>query len=189
MKIAPADRARLLELIQRIAHGEQAAIGELFDRTSPQLYGLLLRMLKQPTIAQEALQDAYIRVWRRAETYSPAKGEPLQWLLGIARYRALDILQSHRQQELRLDDDPEALAKLVSVLPDPGDSAEQQDRLQRVLECLQTLPDEQRKSVLMAYYHGYSHAELAARLGVPLGTAKAWVRRGLKRLRICMEQP
>lgn len=189
MKPAPIRNVKLLRLLERIRQGEQAAMGELFDSTAPALYSLLLKLLRQPLEAREALQDAYIRVWRRAETYSPDKGEPIHWLLGIARYRAYDVLRRHREQKLHLDDDPEALERLVSSLQEPEDSAIEADRLTRLKEGLDSLPDEQRKALLMAYYHGYSHSEMAARLGVPLGTVKAWVRRGLKRLRSVLEQP
>ena len=90
------EQRRLAALLERVAAGDQAALAQLYDLTSPILYGLMLRMLRQPERAQEALQDCYLRVWHRAETYCPAKGEPIAWLIGVARYRALDALRGQR---------------------------------------------------------------------------------------------
>jgi RNA polymerase sigma-70 factor, ECF subfamily len=186
------EQAQLTGLLGRIAQGEQAALGLLYDRTSPVLYGLLLRMLRRPEWAQEALQDCYLRVWQRAETYDTAKGEPIAWLIGVARYRALDLLRVRRD----LDRDPvEIDTTLHDTVDDfrdfersPEDSAVEREGLERMLRCMRGLTQVQRKSVLLAYYEGYSHTELAQAMDAPLGTVKAWIRRGLARLRECLER-
>ncbi|MGH8516908.1 MAG: sigma-70 family RNA polymerase sigma factor, partial [Panacagrimonas sp.] len=163
----------------------------LYDLTSPILYGLLLRMLRQPERAQEALQDCYLRVWHRAETYSVAKGEPIGWLIGVARYRALDALRSRRGSEIPsmpLDSATiVAQSPAMEFEPGPEDRAVEREGLDRLLRCMRGLSEVQRKSVLLAYYEGYSHTELAQAMGAPLGTVKAWIRRGLARLRVCLE--
>lgn len=185
------EQVRLATLLERIAAGEQSALAQLYDHTSPILYGLLLRMLRQPERAQEALQDCYLRVWHRAETYSVAKGEPIAWLIGVARYRALDVLRSRRMAEgaaVPLETDSVVLeAPGLQFEPGPEDRAVEREGLERLMRCMRGLSEVQRKSVLLAYYEGYSHTELAQAMGAPLGTVKAWIRRGLARLRECLE--
>lgn len=185
------EQVRLAALLERIAAGEQSALAQLYDLTSPILYGLLLRMLRQPERAQEALQDCYLRVWHRAETYSPTKGEPIAWLIGVARYRALDALRSRRGPEttsMPLDSEAVvASSPAIEFEPGPEDRAVEREGLDRLIRCMRGLSSVQRKSVLLAYYEGYSHTELAQAMGAPLGTVKAWIRRGLARLRVCLE--
>ena len=184
-----ADRAQLSGLLARVATQDQRALAELYDLTSPILYGLLMRMLRRPEWAQEALQDSYLRVWQRAETYDAAKGEPIGWLIGVARYRALDILRNRRPDDV---EPPSAVspetADLAGLEPGPEDSAVEREGLQRLMRCMRGLTEVQRKSVLLAYYEGYSHTELSQAMDAPLGTVKAWIRRGLARLRECLER-
>lgn len=179
---------QLIKLITAIGQGDRKALADLYDATSPILYSVLLRMLRRPDWAQEALQDCYLRVWQRSETYSPDKGEPIAWLIGNARYRALDLLRSAR---LRLgreaDEDPVEL-ELPDLGPSPEDQAVESEGLRRLNICLAGLSEVQRKSVLLAYYEGYSHRELSAAMDAPLGTVKAWVRRGLAKLRECLQR-
>ncbi len=188
MRSAAVDPQRLAELLAATADGDQNALVALYDATSPILYGLLLRMLKQPEWAQEALQDCYMRVWRRSGTYSRDKGDPIGWLIGIARYRALDLLRTQRHGLDLLDDGQMALQQAVDQGPTPEDRAVEQEGLRRLSRCMDALQDDQRRSVLLAYYEGYSHQELAQVMNAPLGTVKAWVRRGLARLRECLAQ-
>lgn len=184
-----ADRERLGALLARVARADQRALAELYDLTSPVLYGLLMRMLRRPEWAQEALQDSYLRVWQRAETYDVAKGEPIGWLLGVARYRALDLLRSRRGDDLEAADPVSPVAAdLAGLEIGPEDRAVEREGLERLLRCMRGLTEVQRKSVLLAYYEGYSHTELSQALDAPLGTVKAWIRRGLARLRECLER-
>ncbi|MGQ0699628.1 MAG: RNA polymerase sigma factor [Panacagrimonas sp.] len=180
--------AKLVELIAAIGRGDRQALGELYDATSPILYGLLLRMLRRPDWAQEALQDCYIRVWQRSETYTPDKGDPIGWLIGNARYRALDLLRAARERGNRTEStDEETIFSLPDHQPSPEDRAVESEGLQRLSRCLRGLSEVQRKSVLLAYYEGYSHPELSQAMNAPLGTVKAWLRRGLAKLRECLE--
>lgn len=181
--------AGLTALLARIVRGDQQALSELYDQTSPILYGLLLRMLRRPDWAEEALQDCYLRVWQHSESYNAEKGEPIAWLIGIARYRALDRLQAARDAESRRCRHEQDLRDLAIPERGPEQSAVEREGLERLNRCLRGLQEEQRRSVLMAYYEGYSHSELAQAMDAPLGTVKAWVRRGLARLRACLEQP
>lgn len=181
------DPAQLAALLARVARGEQPALADLYDRTSPILYGLLLRMLRAPERAQEALQDCYLRVWQRAECYDATKGEPIAWLIGVARYRALDLLR--RRRDAGLADPEHAISdELPDLAPGPEDRAVEREGLERLIRCLRGLSEVQRKSVMLAYYEGYSHTELAQAMRAPLGTVKAWIRRGLGHLRECLDR-
>lgn len=182
-----ADQARLATLLQRVARADHRALAELYDQTSPILYGLLLRMLRSPERAQEALQDCYLRVWQRAETYAESKGEPISWLIGIARYRALDALRTRRGIDLPDLNQGHPSPEIPDLERGPEDRAVEREGLDRLLRCLRGLTEVQRKSVLLAYYEGYSHTELAQAMDAPLGTVKAWIRRGLVRLRECLD--
>lgn len=179
---------KLIELVASVGRGEHRALAELYDATSPIIYGLLLRMLRRPDWAQEALQDCYIRVWQRAETYTPDKGDPIAWLIGNARYRALDLLRAARAREDRTESDESAVLALPDLAPSPEDRAVESEGLSRLTRCMRGLSEVQRKSVLLAYYEGYSHPELSQAMHAPLGTVKAWLRRGLAKLRTCLEQ-
>lgn len=183
------EREQLGRLLSRVAASDQRALAELYDLTSPILYGLLMRMLRRPDWAQEALQDSYLRVWQRAEAYDAGKGEPIGWLIGVARYRALDLLRSRRDGNIEISDatSPDTIA-LGEMESSPEDRAVENEGLERLLRCMRGLTEVQRKSVLLAYYEGYSHTELSQAMDAPLGTVKAWIRRGLARLRECLER-
>ena len=126
-------------------------------------------------------------VWQKSETYAPERGAPLTWLLTIARYRALDLLRSKRP-EVEMPEESEAPPlTLADPGEDPAQRAVESEGLGRLQRCLGGLEDEQRRSLLLAYYEGYTHQELARAMAAPLGTVKSWVRRGLSRLRECLE--
>ena len=182
-----ADAASLEQLLAATASGDQRAFRELYRASSAHLYGVLLRMLKRRDWAEEALQDCYLKIWQKAETYAPERGAPLTWLMTVARYRALDLLRIKRP-EVELPDEAEApsLALAADDSFDPQQRAIEGEGVKRLEDCMKGLAQEQRKSVLLAYYEGYTHQELVAVLGAPLGTVKSWVRRGLSRLRDCL---
>jgi RNA polymerase sigma-70 factor, ECF subfamily len=133
------------------------------------------------------LQDCYLRIWRRSESYAPDRGAPLAWLATIARYRALDLIRARGRQAGDAQDEDVAELPLADEGPAPDEHASREQGLDRLRQCLQGLSDEQRRSVLLSYYEGYTHTELADRLAAPLGTVKSWVRRGLTQLRACLE--
>lgn len=179
------DDALLTALIQAVSAGDHDALAQLYDRTSHLLYPVLLKMLGDPEQANEALQDCYIRVWQRAETFDPERGEPVSWLIGNARYRALDQLRNRRRRADEVSD--EALAELPDLEPGPDQETEALERLSHLMKKINRLSEMQRKTILLAYYKGYSHQELAEALGAPLGTVKTWLRRGLAALRKQLE--
>ena len=183
----PTDSSRELQkLIAGTAAGDRRAFERLYQRSSPQLYSLLLRMLGRRDWAEEALQDCYLRVWQKADRYAPDKGTQLTWLLSIARYRALDLLRQ-RRPEVSDTDEESVQADAADPAADVVAAAMAREGMGRLADCMKGLQVRQRDSVLLAYYEGYTHFELARRLQVPLGTVKSWVRRGMANLRRCME--
>ena len=182
-----AESAPLADWLKAVANGDSHAFARLYDHCAPHLYPLLLRMLKRQDWAEEALQDCFLRVWQKAETYTPDRGAPMAWIASVARYRALDLLRGKRL-EVEM---PEDLESAEPMWADPGDDplrrTEAGQGMDRLRGCLDGLQREQRRSVLLAYYEGYTHQELARAMKAPLGTVKSWVRRGLAQLRDCLE--
>lgn len=173
------------KLLARCALGDRAAFDELYRLSAPKLFGLALRIVKTRPLAEEVVQEAFVRVWYRAGDYRPERGAPGAWMGTILRHYALDVLR-RRRHELPADD-----TLLAAIADDaaPPDLAWSQTREAQLLrDCLQTLDSDQQQSLLLAYYEGMTHAELAGRLRQPLGTVKSWIRRGLERLRRCLER-
>jgi len=182
----PAEQ--LTRLLSATAAGDQRAFAELYRSCSAHLFGLLLRILQRRDWAEEALQDCFLRVWQKADTYEPGKGAPLTWLSTIARYRALDLLRTRRPEVEMPEEGAAPPLTLVDLAEDPAARAGERQGVERLEDCMSVLQDEQRQSVLLAYYEGYTHQELARVMQAPLGTVKSWVRRGLSRLRECLDQ-
>lgn len=182
------DAARLEELLAATARGDQKSFRNLYEASSSHLFGLLLRMLKRRDWAEEALQDCYVKIWQKADTYAPEKGAPLTWLMTVARYRALDLLRMKRPEVEMPEENEAAPLTFEDESEDPLARAEEQEGMFALRKCMKGLQDEQQRSVLLAYYEGYTHQELAVAMKAPLGTVKSWVRRGLQKLRECLEQ-
>lgn len=178
-----AEAEVLGKLLSQTAAGDQLAFSRLYRETSAHLNALLVRILKRHDWADEALQDVYLKIWQKADQYAPDKGAPMTWLYSVARYRALDLLRMRRPEV----SDEEVTAEAAAEDPGPDLMAQTEDELGRLQRCMDGLGDEQRRSVLLAYYEGFTHSELAQRLESPVGTVKSWVRRGLQRLRDCLE--
>ena len=171
-------------LLGRCALRDQQALAELYEAVSARVLGLLLRMLRNRAVAEEALQDVMVRVWQRSDQYAAYRGRALTWILSIARYRAIDLLRAQRMQ-VPLDEVPE------EALADPAaeefSQAVSSQRSRRALDdCMQRLTPEQQRCLSLAYVDGYSQDEIATAIESPLGTVKSWVRRGLESLRGCL---
>ncbi len=179
-----ADAERLEALLGRCALREERALGELYELVSAQLFGVLLRILKQRALAEEALQDVMVRVWQRADQYVAYKGRAMAWLSSIARYRAIDLLRAQRAHT-SIDDAPqEALADSSNDFAEATTSQRLRNALQ---DCLGRLNAEQQRCIALAYVDGYSQDQIATTIGSPLGTVKSWMRRGLASLKRCLE--
>jgi RNA polymerase sigma-70 factor (ECF subfamily) len=187
MSTASAEPERLTQLLAAVSDGDQRAFAQLYEASSAHLFGLLLRILQRRDWAEEALQDCFLKVWQKSETYEPARGAPLTWLSTIARYRALDLLRMKRPEVEMPEEGEEPPLALADPGQDPVDRAIEGEGMGRLKDCMGGLAEEQRRSVLLAYYEGYTHQELAQAMQAPLGTVKSWVRRGLTRLRECLE--
>jgi RNA polymerase sigma-70 factor, ECF subfamily len=176
------------ELLGRCAKGDQSALNELYVQVSPQLFAVLLRILRRADLAEEALQDVFVSIWRNAASYRPEKGHALGWLVTITRYRAIDIRRG-RRFEVALDDAAErALDQLESTEPEPMANALRAEDNRQLSECLDGLGLAQQRCITLAYLDGCTHEEIAARVGSPLGTVKSWVRRGLQALKECLQR-
>jgi RNA polymerase sigma-70 factor (ECF subfamily) len=168
-------------LLVRCARGDRMAFRLLYDRWGDRLHGIALRITRADAVAADATQDAFVQIWQRAHQFDPTRGSPEAWLIGIVRYRALDMVRRRAREvpgyepEERQDETPDALARLIS-------SAEG-EALHR---CLNELEEERRRLVVLAFVDGLSHSELAARMNAPLGTIKSWIRRSLTALRECL---
>ena len=168
-------------LIQRIQNGESDALLAIYERYGSRVYGVALRVLRQPELAEEVAQDVFLRVWYRSGQWEPAGGAFPAWLLTVTRNAAIDLLrkeQRHREQLVDMADG----SLQVRAEPAPSDLPNWHDG-QLVLGLLDQLPDEQRSLVELAFFWGYTHRELAEGLDLPLGTVKTRLRAGIRRLR------
>ena len=181
---AEAARRELAILIERVAGGDRAALKVLYDRTSAKLYGICLRVLGDEADAQDSLQDIYLTVWKRAGLYDSAKASPITWLSVLARNRSIDRLRARRAPVEQLD----AALEVADDAPLALAVAEQADDARRLSHCLEELEERARSAIRAAFFDGSTYPELAEREGVPLPTMKSWIRRGLLRLRGCLER-
>jgi RNA polymerase sigma-70 factor (ECF subfamily) len=164
----------LADLLEATATGDRAAFRRLYDATSSRLFGIALLMLRRRDAAEDVLQEAYLRVWTRAGRYDRQRGVPMPWLARIVRNTAIDRLNQDRATQEDIADHAGTLAADAVPLLENIDMAAQLDGLS---------PD-QRRAVLLAFFHGFTSPEVAARMGVPVGTAKSWIRRGAQHLKV-----
>lgn len=177
-------------LLARCALRDEKALAELYRRASPRLYTLALGIVRNREWAEEVLQDAFVKVWLNADRFRPDKSGSMTWIGTIVRNSALDRLREIRRnpllQDANLDDITET--PLLADVIKPDEYMLMSEDMRQLLDCLGTLEREQKQAILMSYYHGYSHQELSDRLTRPLGTVKGWVRRGLEKLRSCLDE-
>jgi RNA polymerase sigma-70 factor, ECF subfamily len=171
-------------LVALAARSENSALAELYDRYGRTAYGLAFRMLRDQTLAEDAVQEAFLTVWRTASRFVPERGKASTWILTLVHRRAVDVVR--REQRRR--------AEPLDRAPEPAVEGVEEDawlRLQRerVQDALRSLPDAQREALELAYYGGFSQSELAERLGQPLGTVKSRMFTGLSRMRELLGEP
>jgi RNA polymerase sigma factor (sigma-70 family) len=165
-------------LLARVASGDEDALGRLYDRFGSVAYGLALRVLRDERLAEDAVQDAFVAVWRQAASFRPERATARTWVLTFVHRRAVDLVrrEEHRRAEpLAPETEPAGSSA--------AEAAELRERREAVQRALAQLPEEQRRPIELAYYGGFSQSELAERLGEPLGTIKSRMFTGLKRLR------
>lgn len=169
-------------MIGRCALRDRAAFRSLYERTNAKLFGVVLRILKDRSEAEEAIQEVYVKIWQRADRYSAGEYSPISWLVAVARNHALDILRARRP----LAADMDAALQVPDAGPSPERVAETSDERGRIEHCLGTLAPERAEAVKGAYLDGYTYDELASRYAVPLNTMRTWLRRSLLKLRECL---
>lgn len=186
--MTPEDDAALIALIDRVAARDEAALRALYDRTARRLYGLAMRVTSQPEWAEDALQEAFVTIWRIAGDYRASLSPPMAWLGLVVRSRALDLLRRRAADRTALTQPLDDLLSdtLAGDAADPMDTASASELAQALHLCLNRLERKQREVVSLAYLRDLSHGDLAAQLALPLGTVKTWIRRGLEQLRACM---
>lgn len=187
MNRPPADAlaTRLAELLAQCALKNQRAFAELYSLTSAKLYGVALRILRRQDWAEDVLQECYVSIWNHAASYAVQKSAPLTWMTSIVRNRCLDWLR-RPQLEATGEDYEVAAEAWRDDAPGPMDRLLAARDAEALARCLQELESKQRQSIMLAFFHGMSHSELAGHMRQPLGTVKTWVRRGLERLKACL---
>jgi len=181
----PATADDVTRLIVRTALKDRAAFDLLYARTSAKLFGVCLRILNDRSEAEEALQDVFIKIWRKADSFAVSDLSPITWLVAIARHQAIDRIRRRRPQTAELaaaDDVPDTRE------PDPESQAIATGETQKLDRCLAELENDRAAAVRGAYLDGLSYAELAERHEVPLNTMRSWLRRSLMTLKDCLRR-
>ena len=175
--------AELVSLLAAVAKGDETAFEKLYAATCAKLYGVVLRILRRPDLADEVMQEAYLKIWNSAAQFDPAIASPITWMVAIARNRAIDL--ARKKADVSVEDMPD-VSELAADVPDPLAARERGEELKRLLDCLGRLEPAQRRLVLLAYYNGLSREQLAAACKRPVNTIKTWLRRSLLALRECL---
>ena len=191
----PADTRSLQALIVGAAEGDHGAFAQVYERTHAHLFGIAIRILGQGQAAEDALQEAYVSIWKNATTYrNEVNGQviqPMTWLIAIVRNKALDAFRARarrKENALPESDDLEGDAMDGAAHPAPGPMQllDQATHSLHIEACMKALDGSHRQSLALAYYQGLSHSEVAEHMGAPLGSVKAWIRRGLEKLKNCL---
>jgi RNA polymerase sigma-70 factor (ECF subfamily) len=172
------------EVLRSVAQGDRAAFQRLYAGAGPTLFGICRRILRDRAAAEDALQEAMLRIWQKSYLYDPAKGGAMNWMVTVTRRVVLDRLPAHRTGPVSLTD--QSVAALGEALsnPSPRDPGLAPD----LRKCLGLLEQNYRTSVILAYYYGLSYEELADHSAVPVGTIKTWIHRAVEKLQRCLSQ-
>ncbi|MGB3469975.1 MAG: sigma-70 family RNA polymerase sigma factor [Erythrobacter sp.] len=178
-------REELRAAMVRLADGDSAALEQIYSATRVKLFGICLRILGDRKEAEDALQDVYINLWQRADRYDPQRASPISWLATFARNRAIDRLRTGKVRSGAVP------VEEAAPLPDETPLADMlmvdAERDAQIHTCLGTLDEKAQTYIRAAFFEGRTYAQLAETADVPLGTMKSWIRRGLMRLRACLE--
>jgi RNA polymerase sigma-70 factor (ECF subfamily) len=180
-----ANQDELIMLLGGIARQDRAAFQRLYGQVSARMFGLCRKLAGQQELAEEALQDAFVKIWHHAGEYHSERGSPMSWMMTIARYRTLDLMRARKTRQAEGD---EAMEHMADGRPGPLDDSLQADGATALTGCLDELSASQRDTILLSYYRGFTHDELSTALSTPIGTIKSWVRRGLMALKRCLER-
>jgi RNA polymerase sigma-70 factor (ECF subfamily) len=176
----PAD---LIALLAAVAQGDRAAFEALYAATRAKLYGVILRILRRRDLADEVMQETYLKIWGSAGSFDPTKASAVTWMVTIARNRAIDL--ARKRSEASLEEEPEAM-DVAADIPNPLSARELNEDLSRLMACIGALDADRKRMVLLAYYNGQSREQLAATFDKPVNTIKTWLRRSLIEIRECL---
>jgi RNA polymerase sigma-70 factor, ECF subfamily len=178
---AEVETAKLQSLLKATAAGDQIAFSEFYDLTKRKLFGIAISIMKRPDLAEEVVQDTYVKIWRHASKYDPAKSSPITWSVKIARNHAIDIL---RRKDFNFEPSDQAILRLSDHRETALDALEAADKRGHALAALRSLTPHQRSLIVAAYLHGESREQLATRYGAPVGTIKTWLHRALLKVQM-----
>ena len=179
-------RKQLSAALNRVAAADRAALRLVYDMTAAKLFGICLRILNDRSGAEDVLQDVYMTVWQKAAAFDANRASPITWLVAIARNRAIDHARSRGPR--RLNEAIEAADRVSDPSPLASERLETQQEHERLKSCLDMIEQRQSLAIRAAFMGGFTYEELAERAGVPLGTMKSWIRRGLAKLKECLER-
>jgi RNA polymerase sigma-70 factor (ECF subfamily) len=178
---------QLSDLLARCALRDQRAFATLYQFSSAKLFAVAVRITRRRDWAEEVLQEAFVNIWNHAAGYNSTKSAPMTWMTAIVRNRALDWLR--RPREVEIDEEHEELmASIADESPGPEELLRRSLEAGALAECMKVLTEQQQRSITLAFFHGLSHGELADQMRKPLGTVKTWIRRGLDRLKGCLDE-
>ena len=180
------NRSLIAAALGRIPDGDRAALQTVYRLTSAKLFGVCLRILGERGEAEDVLQEVYVTVWRKAADFDASRASPMTWLIAIARNRAIDRLRSTRQS--RNMDPIDSATEIADATAGADSAMESVQEHARLHGCLDGLASHERAALRGAFFDGNTYEDLAARMKVPLGTMKSWIRRAMIKLKACLEQ-
>jgi RNA polymerase sigma-70 factor, ECF subfamily len=175
--------AELVWLLAAVAKGDRRAFERLYAATRAKLYGVVLRILRRGDLADEVIQETYLKIWTSAGQFNPSLATPITWMVAIARNRAIDLIR--KKTEVSIEEESDAM-DVAAETSDPLAGRELTEELKRLLACMGKLDGERQRLVLLAYYSGWTREQLAAKFDKPVNTIKTWLRRSLLEIRECL---
>lgn len=179
---------QLNQWLRGAAQKDALAFRQLYEASSPRLYGLALRILRRRELAEEALQESFVSIWHHAGDYQAGLSAPMTWMTTIVRNKSFDLLR-RLQAEIEIDGedfDERVLASLRDPAANPADALELSSEAKALAACMSALEEKHRHVVGLAFFHDLSHSDVAQKLALPIGTVKTWIRRSLARLQACL---
>jgi RNA polymerase sigma-70 factor, ECF subfamily len=176
---------RLAQLLSRASLGDRPAFAALYEATKSKLFAVSLRIVRERHIAEEVLQESFVSIWNHAADYATHKSAPMTWMTTIVRNRSLDIVR--RPHVEVADEDDFFQLNMEDERPTPPDELSAKRDQAEIVRCMENLDDDQQRAISMAFFNGLSHTEVADKIGKPLGTVKTHIRRGLMKLKDCLD--